>query len=566
MTGNRKMSLGKEENAEVVEGGGKFRRVDDEFGQFAKFPFENPNPVFRVDVTGKILYANPASAPLFEAWQTDVEENIPKEWEEFIAKTIKTGIRVEREYQIRDRVLLMAFAPIKEAGYINIYGFDITERKQMEAILRESEEKYRTLVELADDAIILTDLQGNRLFANSKYYANFGHELEDNRSGGFDFVHPDDLPELTTRMSELLETGSLVTEYRVRYQDGSWGYRSAKSTLVRNENGDPTAILSVTRDVTKQKTMEQELRKNEARAQAMLSAVPDLIFRMDSEGVFLDYKAESKDLYFQTETILGKRNRDLVPLEFAELIERQIAIVLETRTLQSFEYQLDVPGRGLRDYEARMTASGEDEVIAIVRDVTDRKLAEMKLLEGNKLLEEQLGEINILQDVLREQVIRDSLTGLYNRRYLDETLDRELARAQREIYPVCVLMMDIDGFKGFNDTYGHKIGDKVLMMLGNLLHGHVRKGDIACRYGGDEFVLIFPRAHVKDAVQRAREIGVHFKSTDLQIESVQSNATLSVGVAAYPGHSEDGKELLRYADEALYRAKGAGRDLVYVWK
>ena len=685
MAGKRKKSPKKRGNTETVEGANKINRIDDRFDQFAKFPYENPDPVFRVDDTGKILYANPASVPLFEAWQTDVGEMVPEEWGEFVSNVLKTGVRAECECRINDHILVLACAPIKDARYANIYGFDITDRKRAETKLRESEEKYRTLVEAADDAIILTDLQGRLLFANSSYYKNFGHALKGGHLEEYSLIHPDDLPTLATKTSELLETGSLVTEYRVRSKDDNWAYRSAKSTLVRNDDGEPTAILSITRDVSEQKRMEQELRESEERyrstldnmlegcqiidfdwryvyvnetvarqgrntrdsllhhtmmemypgiedtelfvilrdcmenrvthqmenrfvfpdgsegwfdlsiqpvpegifilsidktkhkqaenalreseahAQAMLHAVPDLIFRMDRDGIFLDYKAEVEDLYFQADTLLGKRNRDMVPPEFADLIEKQIDITLETGALQNFEYQLDVPGRGVRDYEARMTVSGEDEVTAIVRDVTDSKLAEMKLVEANKLLEEQLGEIKILKDVLQEQAIRDSLTGLFNRRYLDETLDRELARAQRENYPVCVLMMDIDGFKGFNDTYGHKVGDQVLVMLGSLLQDHVRKGDIACRYGGDEFVLIFPDAHVEDALRRAKEIGAQFKSIDLQIDNVQSNATLSIGISAYPEHSDNWEELLKFADDTLYRAKEAGRDLVYIW-
>jgi len=686
MTGKRRESPKKMGDTETAEGAGKFKRVEEKTGQFAKFPYENPNPVLRVDATGKILYANPASIPLFEAWQTDVGEVVPEEWREFVSNVIKTGVRAERECWVKDHTLLLACAPIKDAGYANIYGFDITDRKHTEEKLRESEEKYRTLVEAADDAIILTDLQGKLLFANSSYYKNFGHALKNGHLEEYSLVHPDDLPTLATKTSELFATGSLVTEYRIRSKDGNWAYRSAKSTLVRSEGGEPTAVLSITRDVTEQKKMERELREgeeryrstldnmlegcqiidfdwryvyvnetvasqgrstrdvllhhtmmemypgienselftvlrdcmenrvtrqmenrfifpdgsegwfglsiqpvpegifilsidktenkwaenalqeSEARAQAMLHAVPDMIFRVNREGVYLDFKAETKDLYFQTETILGKRNRDVTPPEFADLIERKISLALETGILQSFEYQLDVPGKGVRDYEARMAVSGENEVTAIVRDVTDRKSAEMNLVEANKLLEEQLGEIKILKDVLQEQAIRDSLTGLYNRRYLDETLDRELARAQREKYPVCVLMMDVDGFKGFNDTYGHKVGDQVLAMLGNLLQDHIRKGDIACRYGGDEFVLIFPDVHDEDALHRAREISAQFKNMDLQIDAVQSNATLSIGISVYPGHSENWEELLKFADDALYRAKDAGRDLVYVWE
>ncbi len=120
----------------------------------------------------------------------------------------------------------------------------------------------------------------------------------------------------------------------------------------------------------------RKLRQSEARAQALLRTVPDMLFRIDRQGVFLDYKADSKDLYAQTEpTLIGKRLRDIVPPAFADLIDLKTRAVLETGKLQTFEYRLPIPGSGERDYEARMAASGEDEVTAIVRDITERKRA-----------------------------------------------------------------------------------------------------------------------------------------------------------------------------------------------
>lgn len=113
--------------------------------------------------------------------------------------------------------------------------------------------------------------------------------------------------------------------------------------------------------------------EGELRAKAMLEAIPDLMFRMNRDGVFLDYKAETRDLYAQTGSLIGKRNRDVAPPEFADLVQRRIEAALETGTLQTFEYQLPIPGRGVRDYEARMVPSGAEEVTAIVRDVTSRK-------------------------------------------------------------------------------------------------------------------------------------------------------------------------------------------------
>jgi diguanylate cyclase (GGDEF)-like protein len=168
-----------------------------------------------------------------------------------------------------------------------------------------------------------------------------------------------------------------------------------------------------------------------------------------------------------------------------------------------------------------------------------------------------------LRETLRGQSIRDPLTGLFNRRYMEETLDRELSRAERGRQPLSVVLLDIDRFKHFNDTFGHEAGDMVLAGLGTLLRSACRAGDVACRYGGEEFVLILPEASLQDARRRAEEIreairGLQVTHGGRPLEAVRC----SMGVAAYPEHGEVGGALLRAADAALYRAKREGRDQV----
>jgi diguanylate cyclase (GGDEF)-like protein len=168
-----------------------------------------------------------------------------------------------------------------------------------------------------------------------------------------------------------------------------------------------------------------------------------------------------------------------------------------------------------------------------------------------------------LRETLRGQSIRDPLTGLFNRRYMEETLDRELSRAQRERRPLSLILLDIDRFKTFNDTFGHEAGDTVLASLGGLLRAVSRVGDVACRYGGEEFVLILAEASLPDARRRAEEIRDAIRSLRVThggrpLEGVRC----SMGVAAFPEHGDVGGALLRAADAALYRAKREGRDQV----
>jgi diguanylate cyclase (GGDEF)-like protein/PAS domain S-box-containing protein len=168
-----------------------------------------------------------------------------------------------------------------------------------------------------------------------------------------------------------------------------------------------------------------------------------------------------------------------------------------------------------------------------------------------------------LREKLRQQSIRDSLTGLFNRRYMEESFERELQRAARDQGPVGVIMLDVDCFKAINDRHGHGAGDTVLRELGRFLKDHIRGGDIASRYGGEEFTLILPEATLDQTLERAEQLRLKFKQLPmlhggLSLEPV----TLSGGVAAYPQHGLTGELILRAADAALYAAKRDGRDQV----
>lgn len=168
-----------------------------------------------------------------------------------------------------------------------------------------------------------------------------------------------------------------------------------------------------------------------------------------------------------------------------------------------------------------------------------------------------------LRETLRNQSIRDPLTDLFNRRYLEETLELDLARSARDETPHACIMIDVDHFKRFNDTHGHEAGDAVLARVGRVLAAYVRKGDVACRYGGEEFTLLLRGASVADAVVRAERIREAIKNTTVIHDGLELGpVTLSCGVAGYPGDGRSATEILRAADAALLRAKRQGRDRI----
>ena len=168
------------------------------------------------------------------------------------------------------------------------------------------------------------------------------------------------------------------------------------------------------------------------------------------------------------------------------------------------------------------------------------------------------------RETLREQSARDELTGLFNRRYMEESLDRELRRAGREGYSLGLLMMDLDHFKELNDNFGHAAGDVMLRSVGDFLGSSVRGEDVACRFGGEEFVVILPRASLENTRRRAEALREGMKSLQPEPSASRPSVTISIGVACSPDHAETREQLVHAADVALYRAKAGGRDRVVV--
>jgi diguanylate cyclase (GGDEF)-like protein len=172
-----------------------------------------------------------------------------------------------------------------------------------------------------------------------------------------------------------------------------------------------------------------------------------------------------------------------------------------------------------------------------------------------------------LRETLRSQSIRDPLTNLFNRRYMEETFLRELSRATRDQSEVSIMQIDIDHFKEFNDAYGHDIGDKLLMSFGALLSTLFRGSDVPCRFGGEEFTLILINTSLDETERRAEQLQLSVK--DLRIapdvdgsDSGPPPPTLSIGIASFPTHGQSADSLIRAADQALYAAKAKGRNTI----
>ncbi len=199
-------------------------------------------------------------------------------------------------------------------------------------------------------------------------------------------------------------------------------------------------------------------------------------------------------------------------------------------------------------------------------DIEQRRNAQESLLLANQNLHIQLNKVKALQHELREQATRDPLTGLHNRRYLNSVLTHRIDQATQRHTQLSILMIDIDRFKTFNDSFGHHAGDAMLQALAGLLRHHTRSLDIACRYGGEEFLLVLSNTSLEIAARRAEELRRAFDESEHKFGDQLLHATISIGVAAFPDHGTGIEELIMQADQALYAAKAAGRNKVIVWR
>jgi len=202
--------------------------------------------------------------------------------------------------------------------------------------------------------------------------------------------------------------------------------------------------------------------------------------------------------------------------------------------------------------------TGLDQKQPVVKALTETQERTVRTLSEHLSL--AVANLN-LRESLRIQSIRDPLTGLFNRRYMEESLERELRRALRKEAFLSLLMVDIDHFKRFNDGWGHEAGDAVLRELARLLQSQLRAEDIACRYGGDEILLVLPEADVEAAQKSAERLQTTVRTTQIQhYGKVLEGLTLSIGIACYPRHASNAGALIGAADAALYKAKENGRN------
>lgn len=315
--------------------------------------------------------------------------------------------------------------------------------------------------------------------------------------------------------------------------------------------------------------IESALRESEKRYRTLFDEVPVALYRTTTLGRFLDANPAMINMFGYPDhaTLLSGKATEL----YADIEDRSRwqSMMERDETVKDFEFRACRYDGALIWVKntARAIQDGAGSIICYegsLEDITFRKHAQEELALANEGLKARLDEIGVLQEQLRERAIRDPLTNMFNRRYLEEILDQELVKAERKAYPVSFIMMDIDHFKLINDTYGHEAGDQALRSLAAFILSCIRSSDIACRFGGDEFVIVMPEAAIGLSYERAEKLRRGVESLTMTDAGVADCLTVSAGISVYPVHGATREELLRSADQALYLAKSRGRNRVVV--
>jgi len=574
----------------------------------------------QVEQTGKLVIADLRADPRSAAWWSES----PAPEMRFFAglplampqgRAMGTLAVIDREPR--------ALTPLQEEGLVTVarqiinqlelrrilaeLAHAMGDRHRIEQALVASQERYEELFENANDVVYTHDLEGNFTSLNQAGERITGWSRSDVLQMNISDVLAPEFLDLARRMMALKVAGEPPRIYKVEIK-GKFGQRVALelSTRVIREGEKPIAIQGIARDVSDRRRAEEALqavneklthwvreleRKNREsellremgdllhscmnpqEAGAVVARAATRLFPLTSGALFT--LATGRDLY--------EASASWGPASLGERVfSAEECWALRRGRMHWLEDVAQGPRCGHMGEDARgasicvpMIAQGEALGVLHVQQIAlsnDPHMPQVDPTRDVQQLTESVAEhiglalANLkLRETLRNQSIRDPLTGLFNRRYMESTLNRELLRASRKERPVGLIMLDVDHFKQFNDLHGHTAGDALLRELGTFLQRNTRGEDVVCRYGGEEFVLILPEATLEISRQRAEQIREGVQGILVRHEGKELGpVTLSLGVAAYPQHFEKPIALVGAADAALYKAKAAGRNRVEV--
>ncbi len=489
---------------------------------------------------------------------------------------------------------------------------DLTEhRREAEESLQKSEEQFRQLVDNLHEVLFIHTPDPVRMaYISPAYDEIWGRprqELYDRPEAWMESLHPEDREPVGRFYERAMQGVRTDMRYRVMRPDGSVRWIRSRSFPVHNSRGKFIRVVGIAEDVTERRQKKNALEKihqklnatleeanRQTREAAQLTELVDILQSCQTaeeaykiiEGFLqstfgfpagaLCITSPSRDLVVAVATwgdALGTEKA--FPPEDCWALRRgkthwvnDPASSLRCRHVGSSVCRghvcvpLAAQGETLGVLYLNALPKSLSPDLALQPDPTEILARQAKAV-GERV---SLALANLrLREVLRGQSIRDPLTGLFNRRFMEESFERELRRAVRGKQQLALLMLDIDHFKRFNDMFGHQAGDALLRALGNLLRHRTRGQDVACRFGGEEFAFILAGTSIEAATKRAELLRKDIAQLNVQHAGLLLGAvTLSFGIAVYPDHGDSADALLKRADDALYRTKSEGRDKIVI--
>lgn len=494
---------------------------------------------------------------------------------------------------------------------------------------RQRELFFHTMAEALPEIIWTADPDGNDDFFNQKCFDYTGLTLDLMKGHGWkQAVHPDDLEDTFSKWQNALRVGEAYeVEYRLRGKDGKYRWFLGRARPIRNAEGKIIKWFGTCADIENQKQNQQVLEEQIMERTMQLADANTRLQEEMLEKDFARNELDQQNERMLGE-LTQRSQRATMLAKMGELLqscigrEEVFAVALghapkifpaapgAVMMLDSARSSAEVAGSwrecqipaavfeptacwALRTGHPHLVLASDSTApcahaagvkntylcIPILAQGETLGIVHFQATEENPNLDPSelsfkttfAGQVGLslanirLREALRTQSIRDALTGLYNRRYLEETLDREIRRAARAAQSLGLLMIDLDHFKKFNDTYGHDAGDAVLRETGQFLAKGIRAEDFVCRFGGEEFVVILPTGSVEVAQARGERLRAKMRELNITHQGRSLGVvTISVGAAAFPQHGTSPKELMAAADAALYEAKRRGRDQVVV--
>ena len=459
-----------------------------------------------------------------------------------------------------------SMVPCSESHFTSA-GFNVASSGNMAQILQ-----FDKVLSQAPIGIALMDEEGVYEDVNAAYSHLYGYRQDEliGQSVTRIFLPAEHARVLALHRSFLEEVKALPGTWQAVRQDGTRISIKSVSIRIEGNDGKPRRLVFVT-DVTKQDAMAEslrvqaielseqndELKRTLGKNQAIINAIPDLIFTNRSDGTFLDVEASNPDLLLvPPELFLTRTVLDVMPPPTGNLFQEAITQALRSKVVQVVTYSLPI-GDAEHQFEARFAAATQDTVISIVRDVTERHNMEEKL--------EQLA-------------FYDPLTGLANRRLVLDRLKQAVNASVRTGMYGAAIFLDLDNFKPLNDLHGHEAGDLLLVEVAIRLRNCVRDLDTVGRFGGDEFVVMLneidtdrdkARAHAGVVAEKIRAslcepyrlLAHPAGATHLVVEH---RCTASVGLSVFGNNELSQPEVIRHADIAMYRSKEQGRNMVTI--